>query len=156
MFFMCLVVLGSCTRQCVGQRKVELEASAKKVGKYEGKWKGFAVFLGYTNQRPTDRFIQKASGSTAQIRRGKASCESVGKTHAFWNLPRAYLSLPLVKTWLLSARANMSILRKPKRYSAGSHGTAATFCGFGRAAKIGQWLSKRGRAPGTVRGSGRS
>lgn len=35
MFFMCMVVLVSCTRQCAGRRKVELEASAKKVGKYE-------------------------------------------------------------------------------------------------------------------------
>ncbi len=32
---MCLVAVGFCSRQCVGRRKVELEASAKKVGKYE-------------------------------------------------------------------------------------------------------------------------
>jgi len=34
-FFICLVVIGPFGRECMGRRKLEMEASAKKVGKYE-------------------------------------------------------------------------------------------------------------------------
>lgn len=35
MFLMCLVTIGFCTQESIGQRMIEMEASAKKVGKYE-------------------------------------------------------------------------------------------------------------------------
>jgi len=52
---MCLAAIGFCTRDCVGKRKVEMETSAKKVGKYEKLELLIRVDAGYDNPFDPDQ-----------------------------------------------------------------------------------------------------